>query len=125
MSHLSRKLVAVFMLLWLPLFSGSALAASVSMQLQRGYHEAAVQAMAHEEMSGCHQHNDAQPVAADEQTPACSACGLCHLACTGYLAVPGAELVAVQTAAREVTPYLVVFHSFTSAPLVPPPLVRA
>jgi hypothetical protein len=125
MSHLSRKLVAVLMLLWLPLFSGSALATSVSMQLQHGgCHEAAApQAMSHEDM-GEHHHHDA-PAAADEQTPACSSCGLCHLACTGYLAVPGAELVAVQTAAREVTPYLVVFHSFTSAPLVPPPLVRA
>jgi hypothetical protein len=128
MSHLSRKLVAVFMLLWLPLFSGSALAASVSMQLRHGgCHEAAAsQAMSHEDMEeGHHQHHGATPAAADEQTPACSSCGLCHLACTGYLAVPGAELVAAQTAAREVTPYLVVFHSFTSAPLVPPPLVRA
>jgi len=112
------------MLLWLPLFSGSALAASISMQLQRGCHEAAAQAMAHEEMGDHHQHHG-EPAAADEQSPSCNACGVCHLACTGYLAVPGAELVIVQAAVREITPYLVAFHSFTSAPLVPPPLARA
>jgi hypothetical protein len=126
MTRLSRKLVAVLMLLWLPLFSGSALAASISMQLQRGCHEAAAaQAMAQEEMGDCHQRHGGQPAATDEQSPSCNACGLCHLACTGYLAVPGAELVIVQAAARETTPYVVAFHSFTSAPLVPPPLARA
>ena len=125
MSRLSRKLVAVLMLLWLPLFSGSALAASISMQLQRGCHEAVAQAMAHDEMGDCHQHHGGQPAATDEQGPSCNACGLCHLACTGYLAVPTADLVVAQAAAREITPYLVAFHSFTSAPLVPPPLARA
>lgn len=126
MNRSSRKFIAVLMLLWLPLFSGSALAASVAMQLQRGgCHDMASLAMSHEDMGEHHQHHGAMPAAADEQAPACSSCGLCHLAGTGYLAVPDAELVAVQTAAREVTPYLVVFHSFTSAPLVPPPLVRA
>lgn len=127
MDRSSRKFIAVLMLLWLPLFSGSALAASVAMQLRHGgCHEvAASQAMSHEDMGGHHQHHSATPAAADEQPPACSSCGLCHLAGTGYLAVPGAELVTVQAAAREVTPYLVVFHSFTSAPLVPPPLARA
>jgi hypothetical protein len=127
MSRLSRKFVAVLMLLWLPLFSGSALAATVSMQMQRGgcHDAAAAQVMSHEDMGEHHQHHGEMPAAADEQGPACNSCGVCHLACTGYLAVPSAELVAVQTAAREITPYLVVFHSFTSAPLVPPPLVRA
>ena len=123
----SRKFVAVLMLLWLPLSSGSALAASVSMQLQRGgCHEAAVaQPMPDMDMAGHHQHHDATPATADDDGPTCSACGVCHLACTGYLAVAGMELVAVQSAARETTPYLVASHSFTSAPLVPPPLVRA
>ncbi len=72
-----------------------------------------------------HQHHGEIPATPDEHSPSCSTCGVCHLACTGYLAVPGVELVAVQTAAREITPYLVVFHSVTSVPLVPPPLVRA
>lgn len=126
MFHSSRKFVAVLMLLWLPLFSGSALAASVSMQLaQGGCHEAASsQTMPDMDMDEHQQHGE-MPTTTDEHSPSCSACGVCHLACTGYLAVPSAEPVAVQTAARETTPYLVAFHSFTSAPLVPPPLVRA
>ncbi len=126
MSRLSRKFVAVLMLLWLPLFSGNALAVSVSMQLQRGdCHEAAtVQTMAHADLGEHHQHHGEMPAVADEQTPSCSACGVCHLACTGYLTVPDADAVTLQTAAREATPYLVIYQSFTSAPLLPPPLVR-
>lgn len=123
----SRKFIALLMLLWLPLSSGSALAATVSMQMPQGKcHEAVMsQAMSHENMGEHHQHHGKMPATTDEHSPSCSACGVCHLACTGYLAVPGVELVAVQTTAREITPYLVVFHSFTSVPLVPPPLARA
>ena len=119
------------MLLWLPLFSGNALAATISMQqAQGGCHEAtASQTMPDMDMSmdmnEHHQHHGEMPSTADEHSPSCSACGVCHLACTGYLAVPSVELVALQTTVRESTPYLVVFHSFTSAPLVPPPLARA
>lgn len=113
------------MLLWLPLFSGSALAATISMQMPQGScHEAAApQTMPGMDMSGHHHHQDGMPAAADEHSPSCSA--VCHLACTGYLAVPGVELVAAIEAARDNTPYLVAFQSVTSAPLVPPPLVRA
>jgi hypothetical protein len=124
----SRKFVAVLMLLWLPLSGGNALAATISMQVQQGEcHEAA---MSHNDMGihhmgAHHQHNAKMSSAADKHGPSCNACGVCHLACTGYLAVPGMEIAAVQTTAREITPYLVVFHSVTSAPLVPPPLVRA
>ncbi len=129
MSQLSRKFVAVLMLLWLPLSSGSALAATISMQLAQGHEAAASQAMPDMDMSmdmGEHcQHHGEMPATADEHGPSCNTCGVCHLACTGYLAVPAVAMVAVQSAARESTPYLLVFHSFTSAPLVPPPLPRA
>lgn len=111
------------MLLWLPLFSGNTLAATVSMQMQQGdcHESAASQEMQHQNMGEHHEVS----AAADEQSPACNACDICHLACTGYLAVPSTEMVTVQASARETTPYLLVFHSFTSAPLVPPPLARA
>lgn len=127
MSKLSRKLVAVLMLLWLPLSSGSALAASISMQLQHGTctESAAMQAMAHEDMAAHHQHHEQAPATTDTQDSACNDCGVCHLACTGYLAMPGVEMVAAQAPALESTPYLVSFHSHNSAPLLPPPLVRA
>jgi len=130
----TKKFVAVLMLLWLPIFTGNALAASISMQLpQGGCHEAA---MSHEAMNmdmsmdmnmdmGEHQmHHGDMPGPADQHSPSCSACAVCHLACTGYLAVPGVGIADVLASALETTPYLVVFHSFTSAPLVPPPLVR-
>jgi hypothetical protein len=129
MTRSARKFVAVLMLLWLPLFTGSALAASVSMQLPQGScHESVMdQTMSHEamDMGEHHMHHGDMPAPADEHSPSCSDCGVCHLACTGYLAVADVALSAVQAAALELTPYLVVFHSFTSAPLVPPPLVRA
>lgn len=128
MSHLSRKFVALLMMLWLPLFSGSALAASVSMQMPQGSchgmvasHE--MQAMDDMDMSEHPQHHGA--AAADEQSSSAGNCGVCHLACTAYLAVSGMKLVTVQTAARERAPYLASFRSITSVPLLPPPLVRA
>ena len=124
----SRKFIAVLLLLWLPVFTGSALAASVSMLLPQGScHEAAMQNMSHEamDMGEHHMHHGDMPTTTDEHGPSCSTCGVCHLACTGYLAVPGVDMVALQPAALEITPYLVAFHSVTSAPLLPPPLARA
>ncbi len=134
MNRFIKKITAVLMLLWLPVFTGNALAASVSMQLPQGEcHDAA---MSHEAMNmdmamdmnmdmtnmNMDEH---QQVPAGEHSPSCNDCGICHLACTGYLSVPGVSIAAVQTAAREITPYLVVFNSVTSVPLLPPPLVRA
>jgi hypothetical protein len=126
MSRLSRKFVAILLLLWLPLFTGNALAASVSMQLHQGScHEVAVsQAMPGMDMEEQHQHHGEMPATADEKNPSCSTCSVCHLACTGYLVVPSIEFTAVATVAREITPFLVSFISVTSAPIVPPPLAR-
>ncbi|OGS91181.1 MAG: hypothetical protein A2061_02565 [Gallionellales bacterium GWA2_59_43] len=112
------------MLLWLPIFSGSALAASLAMQAQQGScHQAAMQ---HEDMSM--HHHDAmadQAAAQDQSDSSCNACGVCHLACSGYLAVPGLVAPDEPQVVVATTPYLVSFHSITSTPLVPPPLVRA
>jgi hypothetical protein len=130
MSRSTRKFIAIIMLLWLPVFTGSAMAASISMQLPQGVcHDAS---LSHEAMN-MDMNMDMANMNMDEHQAApasghgssCQDCGVCHLACTAYLAVPGVSVAAVQTAARETTPYLVVFHSFTSAPLLPPPLVRA
>jgi hypothetical protein len=124
MSPLLRKLVAVLMLLWMPIFTGSALAASVSMQLpQGGCDEAAMsQAMSSIAMAmgEHHMHHGEKPVPAGKH----STCAVCQLTCTGYLAMPCIEMSAVLTAARENTPFLVAFSSVPSIPLLPPPLVR-
>jgi hypothetical protein len=127
MSHISRKIIAVLMLLWLPLFSGNALAAMVSMQMQQGKcHETpAAHMMSHDGMGEHHQPVGKMPTTTDERSPSCSAGGICHLACTGFLAAPNQSLVAIQIASSETILFLVAFRSFTSTPLVPPPLVRA
>lgn len=121
-----QKFVAVLMLLWLPIFTGSALAASMSMQLQRSTcHEVvAPMAMSHENMGDHQQHHSEAPTVTDKQDTSCNNCGICHLACTGYLAAPNGETAAEQADSLESTPFLVVFSSFTSAPLDPPPLAR-
>lgn len=123
---LSRKFIAKLLLLWLPIFTGNALAASVSMQLHpASCHEAAVSPeMPGMDMDEHHRHHGEKHAADNESGSSCSTCSVCHLACTGYLAVPSVELTAVHTVAREITPYLVAFHSVTTTPLVPPPLVR-
>ncbi len=125
MSHSTRKFVAVLMLLWLPFFSGSALAATVSMQMPQGScHEVSAPAdMASGDM--VEHHHSALAGGEDEQSSSCSGCGVCHLACTGYMAVPGLEMAVMPSSAREVTPYLVVFRSITFEPLDPPPLAGA
>jgi hypothetical protein len=115
-----RKSIAVLMLMWLPIFTGSALAASVLMLLPHGGCNDAAMSEAMD-MGEHPMHHDEMPAPAGDH----STCGVCHLACTGYLTVPGVAFSAAHTAAREFTPYLVVFDSVTSTPLLPPPLVRA
>ncbi len=111
------------MLLWLPVFNGNALAATVLMQhTANGCDDAAaMQAMPGMDMEI---HMDHQPANCGQDN-SCESCGVCHLACTGYLTVPRMEIAHEQSPVREFTPYLVIFDSFVSAPLVPPPLVRA
>jgi ferredoxin len=123
MSPALRKYIAVLLALWLPLFSGGVLAESLSMQLQRGScHEAA-------QSTDEHIHHPLASAAvddqsADQQGTSCNACGVCHLACSGYLAGSDLSGPAVQRAAISVTSYLLSFHSITSIPLLPPPLTR-
>lgn len=118
--NVRKKIIAVLLMLWLPLFSSVALAASVSMQMPTNHcHDAAMQ-MTGVDMGGM----DAQPVAApaDRHASDCDSCGLCHLACTAYLVAPVVDTVVLPNAAAAVTPYARVMHSITSAPLLHPPL---
>jgi len=122
MSRTTRKFIALFLLLWLPLSSGSALAASIAMQLQPGScHQSA--AMSQHGMSG-HQtvHND--PVMHDTPDSSCASCSVCHLACSGFTPVPSHFASLVATTGQLVTFIPEIFVSQISAPLVPPPLAR-
>jgi len=122
MSSFLRKFIAVLLAIWLPLFSGGALAASVSMQIQNGScHEAGMDTM--QDMDE-HQHamsHDQSPNN-DQDGTSCTACAVCHLACSGYLGVQAIKNLEVLQSAISVTPYLFSYHSITSTPVVPPPL---
>lgn len=131
MSKLTRKFVAVLMLLWLPLSGASALAATISMQASHGAcHEAAMAQMHHAD-AGEHQHHHADDSAmqhdqsAGDQDSSGNSCGVCHLACGGYLAVPALAVPALQSAAPMAASYAVSFRSINPVPLLPPPLARA
>lgn len=116
MSQTARKFIAVLLAIWLPLFSGSVLAASVSMQMPHGAcHEM-------EAMQDDQQHSDQSD---DQHESSCSACGVCHLACSGYLGVQQIKGMETIQSASSATPYLFSYHSITSIPLLPPPLTRA
>jgi hypothetical protein len=120
MSLRTRKLVAIFMLLWMPLFASSALAATIPMQMHHACHEMAVPAMQHQDMDMC-QHN----APAHSHAASCGNCSVCHVACGGYLATQPSELGILERSGTEVVSLAVSFTSFIPAPLDPPPLVRS
>jgi ferredoxin len=132
MSNRFRKSIALILLLWLPLFSASAVAESLAMQLQRGEcHEAAeMMVMSHDDMMdhemmdhGMMHHGTMQTHDSDDGS--CTSCGICHIACSAFL---GAPAVAVQSMASSSQPVAFIpehFISHLSAPLDPPPLVAA
>ena len=137
MSLSVRKYIAVFLAIWLPLFSGSVLAASVSMQFHAGQSHSepalneAMPDMQQDMQHGdsCEQQfvgsSDAHAATHDHQDKKCSACGVCHLACSGYLAVSDLSRMNQQQLESPEAFYLLSFKSVTSPLLLPPPLARA
>ncbi|MDP2693483.1 MAG: hypothetical protein Q8O58_01240 [Gallionella sp.] len=131
--------------IWLPLFSGNALAVSVAMQSMGGdYHSAVaqqgepdahcasiMQQHAHHDQLAADQsagHPDQQNHGQqnqDQQNPAGEDCGTCHLACCGYMAAASIEVMDAQPSGRLFTLLSTQFQSVTSTPLDPPPLARA
>lgn len=127
MSTLTRKIIAVIMLLWLPLSSGSALAASIGMQLQQGecHDSTMMMDMSLGDMADHHMmHMDDMQSSADDSTQ-CSSCSICHLACTAFLDAPAVAVQVVETGSQAVRSQSETFVSHLSAPLDPPPLVAA
>jgi len=141
MSHIAGKFIALIMAIWLPLFSGNALAVSVAMQaMADGHHAAVVQPG--ESMPHCastaqqtHQaqldvnldqfvdHSSQQKP--DQQNPAGEDCGTCHFACCGYLAAATVEVTEAKPSARPFASLATQFQSLTPIPLDHPPLARA
>ena len=115
-----KKLIALLMLLWLPLSSASALAATVSMQMHEMHdtcHDTTVPVAQHQTTGSHH--------APTQHNAPCSVCGACHLACAGYLATQAQELALLQPGSQPVAAYPVSFTSVTTAPLDPPPIARS
>lgn len=139
-AHMLRtigKFIAVILAIWLPLFSGNALAVSVAMQAMGGDRHSAV-AQQGEPHAHCvsimQQHTQHAQLAADQDQSAGHQeqqnhdgkdCGTCHLACGGYMAAASIEVMKAQPSARLFTPLSSQFQSITTTPLDPPPLARA
>ena len=132
------KCIAVLMAIWLPLFSGSAIAASVAMQLKNAdchmevvqqdeYTVSSTSSVHHHDM----QHNN-QSVASvdhnagqqDRHNSSCKDCSVCHFACSGYLAAVAIRTSEPQVTSQKYSVSSTRFNSYTSAPLDPPPLSR-
>jgi hypothetical protein len=135
MFPLPGKLVAVLLAVWLPLFSGYALADSIVMQNMHGdCHGAQQDSRPSQHVSDLHQHmhhaqlpaNEHQSAGQhDNQGSSCKNCGVCQIACSGYLAAVTLDVVDAQPSSQTFTLFSTQFQSFTSAPLVPPPLALA
>ena len=133
----ARKFVAVLLAVWLPLFSGNALAVSMVMQTKGGDCDVMQQVSPpSQHVPDLHMHmhmNHVQPVADephsagqhDSQGSSCNNCGVCHIACSGYLAAVTVEVAGIQLTTQAYTPSSIQFQSHTSAPLDPPPLALA
>ncbi|MDO8294405.1 MAG: DUF2946 domain-containing protein [Gallionella sp.] len=119
--------------IWLPLFSGNALAVSVAMQSMGGDHHFVVVQQGEPDAhcaSTMQQHTHHEQFAAGQSAghqgqPAGEDCGTCHLACCGYMAAVSIEVMEAQLSARLFTLLSTQFRSITSTPLDPPPLARA
>ena len=136
MIHLPRKFVAVLLAIWLPLFSGNALAASIAMQSMSGDCHVAMQTSAQNHDASMYQHmqhasqlqQSAQMHQSQQhfqQHSGHNDCGVCQIACCGFLATVAIEIAEAQPLAQMFAPYTTQFQSVFSAPLVPPPLALA
>lgn len=142
MFYLPRKFAAVLLAVWLPLFTGNALAVSVGMQSISGNCHTVEQQDLNQSpqyVSSSHQHmhhaqmttNSDQSSMHQEHIPngqrssSHKDCGVCQLACCGYMATVAIEVAQIKPAAQLFAFSATQFQSFFSAPLVPPPLARA
>lgn len=132
MSGHIRKFVAVFIAIWLPLFSGNALAVSVAMNAMGGVDHAVVAIEGEQCLHHAAADQHMPPAAADQsadtqdqQNTSCGSSGICHQACSGYIATESIEVAQAQPFALTYEPSLTQFQSIALTPLDPPPLARA
>lgn len=127
-----KKIIAVFLAIWLPVFSGNVLAFSVAMQSARGdYHPVTTQQSEHcTHHASTTQHapslvdHDQSASHGDQQDTGCANSGICHLACCGFMATVSIGVAAVQSSAQLISPCSTQIKSIALTPLDPPPLAR-
>lgn len=137
MLHPFRKLIVVLLVIWLPLFTGNALAMSIVMQSSGNacHVKVAPQAVQHEQHATGHQHHhmdmSAEAVAdqqsahpAEQGHSADKDCGICHLACCSYLATVSSDILSLPFSAQQFQLASLQFQSISLTPLDPPPLAR-
>ena len=109
-----RRYLAIFLMLWLPIFSGSALAMMSCPHMMS--HD-----MSSMSMSDQADHRNHDPAPADKNLN-CDQCGLCQIACspglTATLSPAVSDMTSVENATR-----LRLFRSIVLPLLDPPPLV--
>lgn len=122
-----RQFLAVFLAVWLPLFSGNALAASIVMPSMGGDCQTMQSAHTASAMDQYLQLvADQQQIPPHDQDNTChNDRSICQLACCSYLAAVTVAIADIPSAAQSFVPSSTQFQSFTSAPLDPPPLARA
>jgi len=134
----NKKFIALLLVIWLPLFSGSALAGAVAMQAKGGdCHAAATQQNEHRphhaQNTPATPHEHQAQLAAnpdssghqDQPNTSCKNHAICHLACCGYVANSIMIIVAEQQPDRAFTPYLVTPRTLTLPLFDPPPIARS
>ena len=134
MFSFSRQFVAVLLTIWLPLFSGNVLAVSIIMQAKGGDCHTAMKANVAKNGASTHQymqHADhlTQQSQHDHQSgqqhSAHKDCGVCQLACCGYMATVAADVAKIKLPSQLFTSAITQFQSATLPTLVPPPLASA
>ena len=123
MPYSTRKFAALLLAIWLPLFSGNALAASVTMLAMSDecpMMAAQINARSHHGYQATGQHESAMQQ--DGNDFACNDIGVCHFACSGYLATLALEMMKTLLSAQSYPTSATQFQSCTTTPLDPPPL---
>ena len=131
MSRPLKKLIALMLAVWFPLFSGNALAMHVAMKVGGADCQAAATQqtshLSHQDKFSAGkldaQQNQATPHH-EGKNAGCSSCSVCHLACCGYISTATITMAEVQQPPATYPFFSTLFQSFTSAPLDPPPLAR-
>lgn len=119
MNKAIRHFVAIFLMLWLPVFSGSASAMVACAHMMSQDMSRDVSMTATDQGGPCNM----QDTDRMEKTSAgCDQCGQCHVACSPGITSTSHTPVTIASNVEHASP-LQLFHSITLPLLDPPPLV--